>query len=111
NAQATLYNRLIDSHGVQMFISAGNAGPGINTVGSPSTATEVMSVGASVSHETWQADYGADAPEGRAMFPFSSHGPREDGGMKPDIAAPGAAISSIPPWLPGSPVPEAGYDL
>lgn len=111
NAQATLYNRLIDRYGVQMFISAGNAGPGINTVGSPSTATDVMSVGASVTDETWKANYGADAPEGRAMFPFSSRGPREDGGMKPDITAPGAAISSIPPWLPGNPVPEAGYDL
>ena len=111
NAQATLYNRLIDRYGVQMFISAGNAGPGLNTAGSPSTATDVLSVGAAVNQPTWRADYGADAPEGRAMFPFSSRGPREDGGMKPDITAPGAAISSVPPWLPGNPVPAAGYDL
>ena len=111
NAQAMLYNRLINRYGVQMFVSAGNAGPGINTVGSPSTASDVLSVGASVSQATWQANYGAQAPQGRAMFPFSSRGPREDGGMKPDITAPGAAISSIPPWLPGNPVPEAGYDL
>ena len=45
------------------------------------------------------------------MLPFSSRGPREDGGFKPNVTAPGAAISTIPTWLPGGPVAEAGYTL
>ena len=45
------------------------------------------------------------------MMTFSSGGPREDGGFKPNITAPGSAISTIPTWLPGGPVPEAGYAL
>ena len=45
------------------------------------------------------------------MMPFSSRGPREDGGFTPNITAPGAAINTIPTWLPGGPVAEAGYAL
>ena len=35
NTRAVLYDRLIDQSNVQMFISAGNSGPGVNTVGDP----------------------------------------------------------------------------
>jgi hypothetical protein len=45
------------------------------------------------------------------MMPFSSRGPREDGGFTPTITAPGAAINTTQTWLPGSPVAEAGYSL
>ena len=37
------------------------------------------------------------------MLPFSSRGPREDGGFTPIITAPGAAINTTPTWLPGAP--------
>ena len=37
--------RLINGYGVQLVISAGNSGPGINTIGDPSVATNVVSVG------------------------------------------------------------------
>ncbi|MFE6974032.1 S8 family serine peptidase [Streptomyces sp. NPDC057682] len=111
NVRAVLYDRLIDEYGVQIFVSAGNDGPGMNTVGDPSVAGRVVSVGASVSRETWRADYGSEVTAGQALFPFSARGPREDGGMKPTLIAPGAAVSSIPTWLPGSPVPQAGYEL
>lgn len=111
NARAILYTRLINDYGVQFFISAGNSGPGTNSVGDPSVAADVVSVGASVSRETWLANYGSTVRASNAMFNFSSRGPREDGGFKPNIAAPGAAISTTPLWQPGSPVPEAGYPL
>ncbi len=45
NARAELYDRLIDETGTQLFISAGNSGAGMNTVGDPSVATKVVSVG------------------------------------------------------------------
>ena len=45
------------------------------------------------------------------MFNFSSRGPREDGGLKPNITAPGSAISTVPLWQAGQPVAEAGYPL
>lgn len=98
NARARLYNRLIEQSNVQMFISAGNDGPGMNTIGDPSVATLVMSVGAYITDDTYLADYGAQVYEQDNLHLFSSRGPREDGGFKPEIVAPGAAISTIPMW-------------
>ncbi|WBB77454.1 S8 family serine peptidase [Micromonospora sp. WMMD882] len=111
NARAELYNNLITTYGVQMFISAGNSGPGLNTIGDPSASANVVSVAASISKDTWLANYGSVVKKKNALFNFSSRGPREDGGAKPNIAAPGSAISTIPTWQPGGPVAEAGYPL
>lgn len=111
NARAELYTRLIDTYGVQLVISAGNSGPGLNTIGDPALADKVVSVGASVSKETWAANYGSEVRTSYAMMPFSSRGPREDGGFAPTITAPGASINTIPTWQPGAPVAEAGYEL
>ncbi len=111
NARAILYNNLINTYGVQMFISAGNSGPGVNTIGDPSVSSDVVSVAANVSKDTWLANYGSVVKKKNALFNFSSRGPREDGGAKPNIVAPGSAISTTPVWQPGSPVAEAGYPL
>lgn len=104
DTRAVLYNRLIDKYKAQMFISAGNSGPGINTVGDPSVAQKAMSVGAYVTKDTWHSNYGAAATRAEGLFVFSSRGPAENGGFKPNIVAPGAAISSVPAWQPGQPV-------
>ncbi|MFG3494152.1 S8 family serine peptidase [Streptomyces sp. NPDC047928] len=111
NARAALYTRLIDTYGVQLVISAGNSGPGVNTIGDPSLADKVISVGAAISKETWAANYGSAVARPYAMFPFSSRGPREDGGFTPVISAPGSAINTTQTWAPGGPVAEAGYPL
>ncbi|WP_250403364.1 S8 family serine peptidase [Streptomyces cellostaticus] len=111
NARAELYTRLIDTYGVQLVISAGNSGPGANTIGDPGLADKVISVGATISKETWAANYGSAVRTRYAMMPFSSRGPREDGGFTPTLSAPGAAINTTQTWLPGSPVAEAGYSL
>jgi subtilisin family serine protease len=111
SAWTSLYNRLITDYGVQMFISAGNSGPGLNTLGDPSTAAAVVSVGSSISKESWAANYGSVVNTAYAMHPFSSRGPREDGGFKPNIIAPGSAVSTVPTWQPGQPSAQAGYAL
>lgn len=98
NTRAVLYNRLIEQSNVQMFISAGNSGPGLNTIGDPSVAQLVMSVGAYINDDTYLADYGAQLGEDHNLHYFSSRGPAEDGGFKPSIVASGAAISTIPMW-------------
>ncbi|MEW2524814.1 S8 family serine peptidase [Streptomyces sp. NPDC047071] len=111
NARAELYKRLIDTYGVQLVISAGNEGPGANTIGDPGLADHVISVGAAISKETWAANYGSEVTKKYGMFNFSSRGPREDGGFQPLITAPGSAINTTQTWLPGGPVAEAGYKL
>lgn len=106
NARAVLYDSLIEKYNVQMFISAGNSGAGENTIGDPAVATNVVSVGSSITDATWASNYGSTAPAAGTdnLHPFSSRGPREDGGFKPDVVAPGAAISSAPLWQAGAPV-------
>jgi hypothetical protein len=116
NTRAVLYNRLIEQYNVQMFISAGNSGAGVNTIGDPAAASKVMAVGSYISKETWQKNYGSDSSYVDNMHGFSSRGPREDGGFKPQIIAPGAAISTTPMWETSAPVPgtyalPAGYSM
>ncbi|MGW6933937.1 S8 family serine peptidase [Lentzea sp. NPDC054927] len=104
NARAELYNRTINEYNVQIFISAGNSGAGANTVGDPSVATDAVSVGSYITKETWLSNYGSTTAQKQNLHGFSSRGPREDGGFKPNIVAPGSAISTTPRWQPGGPV-------
>ncbi|MGH3879111.1 MAG: S8 family peptidase [Actinophytocola sp.] len=72
-------NSLSEQYGTLFVIAAGNSGPGSETVGSPGSADAALTVGA-VDREDNLAD-------------FSSRGPRlGDGGIKPDITAPGVDI-------------------
>ncbi|PXY31082.1 S8 family serine peptidase [Prauserella muralis] len=116
NARAELYNRVIETFNVQLFISAGNSGAGANSVGDPSVATDAVSVGSYITDDTWLSNYGSESPVAESLHPFSSRGPREDGGFKPNLVAPGAAVSTIPRWQAGEPVPgtyelPAGYGM
>ncbi|WP_239934749.1 S8 family serine peptidase [Streptomyces sp. CBG31] len=111
SARALVYNRLVEESGVQLFISGGNSGAGANTIGDPTAADQVVSVGASVSADTYWANYGSEVKAKRDIFPFSSRGPREDGGFKPDITAPGSAVAPTPSWIAPTSVAETGYTL
>ncbi|MCP2243757.1 pre-peptidase C-terminal domain-containing protein [Lentzea aerocolonigenes] len=104
NARAELYNRTINEYNVQIFISAGNSGAGANTVGDPSVATDAVSVGSYITSATWLSNYGSKTAQKQNLHGFSSRGPAEDGGFKPNIVAPGSAISTTPRWQPGGPV-------
>lgn len=72
--------------------SAGNAGPGAGTIGSPAVGKNVIATGASQSDRIDFIIYG-DGPE--TMADFSSRGPCADGRIKPDIVAPGTYIASL----------------
>jgi subtilisin family serine protease len=84
-----------------MFISAGNSGPGLNTIGDPSVANRVVSLGAYIHKNTQLANYGTATQFNDNVLYFSSRGPREDGGFKPQLLASGSAISTVPMWQPG----------
>ncbi len=84
-----------ETPGPQPFImefSAGNAGPGEQTIGSPAVAKNVIATGASQNNRVEFLIY-SDGQE--AMADFSSRGPCEDGRIKPDLVAPGTWISSL----------------
>jgi Subtilase family len=80
---------------ILICFAAGNAG-GTSRVGSPSTAKNVMSVGASESSRLGGRDgcgvSDVNSDNAMDMASFSSGGPSYDGRNKPDITAPGTHI-------------------
>ncbi|WP_374055167.1 cell wall-binding repeat-containing protein [Rossellomorea sp. FM04394] len=85
--------------------SAGNSGPGADTVGSPGDVAPIISVGAHITADMWAKEYNsypygknADGTpkEGQGLWYFSSVGPNEVGNQKPDIVGPGSAYAAHP---------------
>ncbi|MEA1962376.1 MAG: S8 family serine peptidase [Bacillota bacterium] len=77
--------------------ASGNAGPGLATLAAPADAENVLSVGAFVSPEMWEIDYGWTT-ESEGLWYFNSVGPGLDGNWKPDLLAPGSTLSTYPVW-------------
>jgi len=78
---------------VLVVTSAGNQGPGLSTVGTPGASRGVLSVAAVLTPALSEGLVGAPGP--LQVFSFSSRGGEAS---KPDVAAPGIAASSVPPW-------------
>ncbi len=81
-----------------IVFAAGNGGPGANTVGTPGTAKNIITVGASENVRAFGADdlcsvADTDADSLNDLAFFSSRGPTSDGRKKPDIVAPGTHVS------------------
>lgn len=95
--QSLLIKDLSAKYGTLFSIAAGNSGPGMNTMGLPGVAGSAITAGAFISSNTWKVDYGLNVPQDGLWY-FSSAGPRDDGGLKPNIVAPGTANSAIPTW-------------
>lgn len=72
--------------------SAGNAGPGEQTIGSPAVGKNVIATGAAQNN---RFDFIIYAEGQDAMADFSSRGPCADGRIKPDVVAPGTWIASL----------------
>lgn len=74
--------------GIVVLAAAGNDGPETGTVGTPGISPMVITVGAMDDRGT--PDQGDDE-----LASFSSRGPAPGGMMKPDVVAPGVAITSL----------------
>lgn len=95
---AWLDELLADNPGFYVCTSAGNEGPGLSTVGLPATSESVISVGAYLSRTTGRDLYDANLTRD-TMFAFSSRGGEAP---KPDVVAPGSALSTVPGFDDGS---------
>jgi putative cell wall-binding protein len=85
--------------------SAGNSGPGADTVGSPGDVAPIISVGAHITADMWAKEYNSypygknpdgSPKDGEGLWYFSSVGPNEAGNQKPDIVGPGSAYAAHP---------------
>lgn len=95
--QSLLVRDLSEKYGTLFSIAAGNSGPGLNSIGLPGVAGAAITSGAFISSNTWKADFGLTVPQDGLWY-FSSAGPRDDGGLKPNVVAPGTANAPIPTW-------------
>jgi hypothetical protein len=59
----------------------------------------------------WLATSGGVVSAPNNRHNYSPGGPRGDGGFKPNIMAPGSAVSTVPQWLKQPDLAEAGYTL
>jgi hypothetical protein len=88
-----------------VVFSAGNSGPSANSVSPPSTAKNVIAVGAAENYRpTWTDGCGVGptgADSAQDIADFSSRGPTDDGRVKPDIVAPGTHIQGAASQAPG----------
>ncbi|GLF99330.1 S8 family peptidase [Streptomyces yaizuensis] len=93
-----LVNKYTAEKGILFAIAAGNSGSGPSTVDSPGSAAGALTVGA--------------VDDDNAIADFSSRGPRFDGGgVKPDVTAPGVAVTAAAATGTGSATgnPPPGY--
>lgn len=85
--------------GTTFFISASNDGPGYRAINSFGSFGPTVIVGANVSKRTLTKHYtlhpSQNVPE-QSLFFFSSVGPSYSGQLRPNIVAPGSAISAVP---------------
>ncbi|QDY79014.1 S8 family peptidase [Streptomyces qinzhouensis] len=81
-----LVNRYTAEKGVLFAVAASNSGPDQGTIGSPGSAAGALTVGA--------------VDDNDKLADFSSRGPEADGGLKPDVTAPGVATTAAA--APGS---------
>lgn len=76
---------------IVLVFSAGNSGPGANTLTRPKTAKNMIAVGNSENIRTERGGSNADNMDD--LRGSSSRGPTADGRIKPDVTAPGSYIT------------------
>lgn len=81
--------------GILYCFSAGNEGPGYGTM-TPPNAAQILHVGATTAHHTFQNSYGPDQGWDQ-IAEFSSRGGTSVGYPKPDVVAPGRSVYGIVP--------------
>jgi serine protease AprX len=92
-----------------VVVAAGNNGDLPDSITSPGSAVEAITVGAAAE---WSAPLKAPyRSEGPYLAPFSSRGPTDDGRVKPDVVAPGETIEAARAGTTSGYIVESGTSM
>lgn len=80
-----LTSRMIDVYDKPLFVAAGNSGPAVGMLNSPSVAPKAFSIGAYTPPATWKANFGITPTTTETLAPYSATGPADNGGLKPEL--------------------------
>lgn len=97
-------DRLVTTYHKAIFVSAGNEGSGLGSVGEAANGAHVMKVGGSIDRDTWYTNFALIADRKSYLFNNSSRGPDAAGGISPDFVTPMAHLIAQPMGTSGDPV-------
>lgn len=100
-----LTSRMVDVYHKPLFAIAGNLGPYMDSVLSPSTSPRAFSVGGYTPPEAWRANFGIIPTHAKTIVPYSSVGPTDNGALKPDFLG----ITGTLATAPGFEIPKKLY--
>lgn len=89
-----LFQRLVQVYRKPIFISAGNSGPRLGTVGSTASAAGALGVGVYLSKRSYALHNEWHVPRDDNLALYSSRGPASDGALVPGIVAPSHVVTS-----------------
>lgn len=96
STSAQLYDLLVKKYGVTAFVSAGNSGPALSTLGTPGGTTQsVIGVGAYVSKEMARVLHSQTLEAPSTAYNFTARGPTKSGDLGVDVMGPGGAVASL----------------
>jgi len=104
NSHIQLMNYLSTKYNTLFVIAAGNGGPGLSSTTVCGDVSGAIIVGAYISPRIWKLNYNYDVPY-EGLWYFSGMGPQKNGGIAPDVVAPGSVVSTVNIWDSG------GYHL
>jgi hypothetical protein len=95
-----LTSRMVRAYNKPIFVAAGNSGPVMGDLNSPSTSPQAFSVGAYIPAETWKANFRTTPATPETIASYSSTGPTDNGGLKPDLLGVTGTLSTEPAFIP-----------
>lgn len=97
SAENLLISRLSRIHNTLFVIAAGNEGPALGSSSAPGEPGDSLTVGSYFTPAMWREYYGFTV-NGDTISEFSGVGPRSDGGLAPNLVAPGSSAAAAPFW-------------
>jgi subtilase family protein/pre-peptidase len=93
-------SRMVKAYSKVIFVAAGNSGPVMGSLNSPSTSPQAISIGAYIPPEAQAANFRTVPTVSGTISSYSSPGPADNGGLKPELLGVTGTLSTQPAAIP-----------